>query len=176
MGCLPHLATQRSGRYCDGVKTNEFGLYIGGKEMVTAKPSWRFKASHGKPRATVRRGPTRRKTSAAAEWSDYRETSTRGFAMECSPHRRCSVNAAKLVHVSAMQARSHLTPTARSAMAAHMRQTHLVVNSRPGSVGKILCRRYVHSWRDARHYRDSSRCPLLLYAFRLFYPRAIECG
>jgi hypothetical protein len=44
------------------MKTNEFGLYIGGKEIVTAKPSWPFKASHGNPRATVRRGPTRRKT------------------------------------------------------------------------------------------------------------------
>src|SRR4030095_1577651 len=103
--------------------------------------------------------------------------------MECSPYRRHSEIAAKLIpqrgatkRPSTMQAPSRLTPTARSAMATHMRQTHLIVNSRPGLIGNILCRRYVDSGPDARHYRDNSRYPLLLYAFRLFYPRAFECG
>jgi hypothetical protein len=167
MGCLPHLATQKPGRYCDGMKTNEFGPYIGGKEMVTAKPSWRFKASHGNPRATVRRGPTRRKTRGAAEWSDYRGTSTRGLQWSVHPIDAVQWMLLSLSAQALCKHVSHLTPTARSAMAAHMRQTHRVVH--------IVYVRYhvvgiVHKGSDVEHQRDNLRFALSTLGVLPFLP------
>jgi hypothetical protein len=71
---------------------------------------------------------------------------------------------------STMQAPPQLTPKARSAMAAASRKIDLAVNSRFAPVGKILCRRHVHSGSGAEHHRDNSRSPLSALGVLPFLP------
>ena len=133
--------------------------------LASTKPSavQRYLASNGN-RAQGDDGVLEDDVNTRSQWSVHPIDAIQRLLLTFSR------SAARPGRASTMQAPSQLTPTARSAMAVHIRQTHLVVNSRPGSVGKILCRRYVHSGPDARQYRDNSRCPLSALRVSPFFP------